>query len=56
MEDQINSQDPDPQNSNLQPKWKVWLKRVGFWGFMFFLIKGLAWIFVPILIAKGCMK
>jgi hypothetical protein len=21
-----------------------WLKRVGFWGFMFFLIKGLLWL------------
>lgn len=25
-------------------KFKVWLKRVGFWGFMFFLIKGLVWL------------
>ena len=24
-----------------------WLKRVGFWGFMFFFIKGLAWLIVP---------
>ncbi|WP_276088141.1 alanyl-tRNA synthetase [Pedobacter sp. JY14-1] len=21
-----------------------WLKRVGFWGFMFFLVKGLVWL------------
>jgi hypothetical protein len=24
-----------------------WLKRVGFYGFLFFLIKGLAWLIVP---------
>lgn len=24
-----------------------WLKRVGFYGFLFFLIKGLAWLVVP---------
>jgi hypothetical protein len=31
-----------PQNSN----WKTWLKRVGWGGFFFFLLKGLAWIAV----------
>jgi hypothetical protein len=25
-------------------KFKLWLKRLGFWGFMFFLVKGLVWI------------
>lgn len=24
-----------------------WLKRVGFYGFLFFLAKGLAWLIVP---------
>lgn len=24
-----------------------WIKRLGFWGFMFFLIKGLLWLIVP---------
>ncbi len=28
-----------------------WLKRLGFWGFMFFFVKGLLWLIVPALIA-----
>ena len=28
-----------------------WIKRFGFAGFMFFLIKGLLWLIVPALIA-----
>jgi hypothetical protein len=27
------------------------LKRFGFWGFMFFLVKGLLWLIVPAIIA-----
>ena len=30
---------------------KTWIKRFGFAGFMFFLIKGLLWLIVPALIA-----
>jgi hypothetical protein len=30
---------------------KTWLKRIGFWGFMFFLLKGLLWLTIPVLIA-----
>ena len=30
---------------------KTWLKRLGFWGFMFFFVKGLLWLIVPALIA-----
>jgi hypothetical protein len=26
--------------------WKTWLKRLGIGGFMFFLLKGLAWLAV----------
>lgn len=31
-----------------QPKsrFTLWLKRIGFWGFLFFLIKGLVWLAV----------
>jgi hypothetical protein len=29
----------------------IWLKRLGFWGFVFFLVKGLLWLLVPALIA-----
>jgi len=28
-----------------------WAKRVGFWGFLFFLLKGLLWLLVPAVIA-----
>jgi hypothetical protein len=30
---------------------KTWIKRLGFWGFLFFLVKGLLWLAVPALIA-----
>jgi hypothetical protein len=33
------------------PTRKRWLKRLGFWGFMFFFVKGLLWLIVPALIA-----
>jgi len=32
-------------------KIKTWIKRLGFWGFMFFLVKGLLWLAIPALIA-----
>ena len=28
-----------------------WIKRLGFWGFLFFLVKGLLWLAIPALIA-----
>ena len=28
-----------------------WVKRLGFWGFLFFLVKGLLWLLVPALVA-----
>jgi hypothetical protein len=28
-----------------------WIKRLGFWGFLFFLVKGLLWLLVPALVA-----
>jgi len=27
----------------------IWIKRLGFWGFLFFLVKGLLWLIVPAL-------
>jgi hypothetical protein len=30
---------------------KIWVKKLGFWGFMFFLVKGLLWLTIPALIA-----
>ncbi|MBX3244599.1 MAG: alanyl-tRNA synthetase [Acidobacteria bacterium] len=29
----------------------AWVKRLGFWGFMFFTIKGLLWLIVPTALA-----
>jgi hypothetical protein len=36
---------------NQQSTGKRWLKRFGFWGFMFFFVKGMLWLIVPALIA-----
>jgi len=33
--------------------FKTWLKRLGWVGFFFFLAKGLLWLIIPYLIAKG---
>src|ERR1043166_7799802 len=30
---------------------KTWIKRLGFWGLLFFLVKGLLWLALPALIA-----
>ena len=30
-------------------KAAVWIKRLGLWGFLFFLVKGLLWLLVPAL-------
>ncbi len=29
-----------------------WIKKIGFWGFLFFLIKGLVWLAVGYFIVK----
>ncbi len=34
-------------------KFKAVVKRLGLMGFVFFLIKGILWLIVPYLIAKG---
>ena len=31
--------------------FKTWVKRLGFWGFMFFLVKGLLWLLIPAFLA-----
>jgi hypothetical protein len=33
---------------------KMWLKRVGLAGFLFFLIKGIAWLVVLYMAYNGC--
>ncbi|MCG3167606.1 MAG: hypothetical protein POELPBGB_03400 [Bacteroidia bacterium] len=35
-----------------QSHLKLWLKRIGFIGFLFFLIKGLAWLAMAYFILK----
>ncbi len=30
----------------------LWIKKIGFWGFMFFLIKGLVWLAIGYFIVK----
>jgi len=30
---------------------RTWIKRLGFWGFVFFLVKGLLWLIVPAIVA-----
>ncbi len=35
----------------MHDKTKSWIKRLGFWGFIFFLVKGLLWLIIPALIA-----
>jgi hypothetical protein len=32
-------------------KIRTWIKRLGFWGFIFFLLKGLLWLAIPAFIA-----
>jgi hypothetical protein len=34
-----------------RPNLKNWIKTLGFWGFLFFLVKGLLWLTIPALIA-----
>ena len=36
--------------------FKQWFKRLGWLGFAFFLIKGLLWLIIPYLVAKGLFK
>lgn len=40
------------QDKNYKNKLLLWLKKLGFWGFMFFLVKGLVWLAVMYWIAK----
>ncbi len=40
------------QQLSFQQKMLKWLRKVGFWGFMFFLVKGLVWLVVGYWIVK----
>jgi hypothetical protein len=35
---------------------KTWIKRLGFWGFVFFLVKGLLWLLIPAVIAYFALE
>ncbi len=35
-----------------QSKLVKWLKKLGFWGFIFFLAKGIAWLLIGYLVVK----
>lgn len=35
---------------------KSWIKRLGFWGLVFFLVKGLLWLIIPALIAYFALE
>ena len=37
------------QNLRVSDMKATWIKRLGFWGFLFFLVKGLLWLLVPAL-------
>ena len=41
---------PKPQSKN-RDQTASWIKRFGFAGFLFFLIKGLLWLIIPALAA-----
>lgn len=47
-------QTENQQISDQTPKWKKRIKQMGFAGFLFFTIKGLLWLIIPFLVAKGC--
>ncbi len=37
----------DFETDEKQSSSAKWIKRFGFWGFMFFFVKGLLWLIVP---------
>ena len=50
---------PNEQGIERRSRVKTWLKRIGVGGFLFFLIKGLLWLIVPVLLTilgRGSMR
>ncbi|HRG87997.1 MAG TPA: alanyl-tRNA synthetase [Chitinophagales bacterium] len=41
------------ENNNGKRDWRMWLKRLGVVGFLFFLIKGLGWIAFALFAGKA---
>ncbi len=54
MEDPVQKETELAETSTHHSHFAGWLKRMGLAGFFFFLAKGLMWLLVPLLIAKGC--
>jgi len=54
MKSPIQKSTETPDEPTSQSQILFWLKRLGVMGFLFFLAKGLMWLLVPILLAKGC--
>jgi hypothetical protein len=46
------SQAPDTKTITRKQRLITWLKRLGFWGFVFFLVKGLIWLALFYFVAK----
>ena len=45
-----------PNNAPPARRSAHWLRRLGLAGFAFFFVKGLLWLIVPMLIARGIMR
>lgn len=43
------------ENTSEKPSFRVRMKHLGWLGVLFFTVKGLLWLLIPFLIAKGCM-
>ncbi|MEO6724089.1 MAG: hypothetical protein ABIU20_03035 [Blastocatellia bacterium] len=56
MDEQVKTtaEQPPIQQTHQRPVVH-WLKRLGWVGFLVFLIKGLLWLIIPALLAKSCM-
>ncbi|MCB0618101.1 MAG: hypothetical protein KDC43_20620 [Saprospiraceae bacterium] len=44
-----------PENTGVS-KWKAWLKKLGIAGFLFFFLKGMAWLAVFFFAGKCAMQ
>lgn len=42
------------KNGKPLSKGRCYLKRLGWGGLIFFTVKGLLWLIIPVMVAKGC--
>lgn len=45
-----------PVSKEGRRSFKKWVRRIGWAGFFFFLVKGLLWLIIPYLIARGIIS